>query len=402
MALNLVPPGTRIPFVRFRPIYFMFSAGLLVLSAVVFFSNGLNFGIDFRGGIMIEVGTKAVNGTRPAAKLDEMRATLGQLNLGEVTLQEFGTPQDVLIRIERQAGDERAQVAAIQRVRNAFSTVAFNVRKGPDGNTLENSTVQNGNYVMYGVLNGITLDELKKRLAKFENVEVASAGGNNVDITIRKAGNQSESDLIKIASQVRSEVETVQFRRQEFVGPQVGDELIEAGITATVLALLAIMLYVWFRFEWQFAVASVVALLHDVLLTIGLFSFFQMEFNLATVAAILTIAGYSINDTVVVFDRVRENLRKYRKMPLADLMNQSINETLARTLMTSVTTLLALLALFFFGGEIIRGFSIALIWGVVIGTYSSICLAVPLLLMLNVKRGGATPTEGPEQAPAGA
>jgi preprotein translocase subunit SecF len=182
----------------------------------------------------------------------------------------------------------------------------------------------------------------------------------------------------------------------------VGKELIMSGVWAVVLALFGILLYVWFRFEWQFSVAAILALTHDILLTLGFFAELELEFNLATVAAVLTIAGYSINDTVVVFDRVRENLRKYKKMPLPELMNKSINETLSRTVLTSVTTLLAVLALVILGGQVIRDFSLALVWGVIIGTYSSICLAVPILLYFNIRRDTfaetAPETEG--RAPA--
>ncbi|MCZ6772661.1 MAG: protein translocase subunit SecF, partial [Proteobacteria bacterium] len=178
------------------------------------------------------------------------------------------------------------------------------------------------------------------------------------------------------------------YRRTETVGPKVGGELIEAGIVAVLLALSAMLLYIWFRFEWQFGVGAVVALTHDVILTIGIFALLGLEFNLSTVAAILTIAGYSINDTVVVYDRVRENLRKYKTMDLDALLNLSINNTLSRTLLTSVTTLLALFALFLFGGEVIKGFSFAMIWGVIVGTYSSIWIAVPLLVYMKLQRGG--------------
>ncbi|HBF98224.1 MAG TPA: protein translocase subunit SecF, partial [Alphaproteobacteria bacterium] len=167
---------------------------------------------------------------------------------------------------------------------------------------------------------------------------------------------------------------------------KISGELVEAGTLAVILAVIAMLVYIWFRFEWQFSVGAVVALLHDVVLTIGIFSLLQLEFNLSIIAAILTIVGYSMNDTVVVYDRVRENLRKYKKMPLDDLLNLSINDTLSRTAMTSLTTLLALLALYIFGGEVIRGFTFAMIWGVVVGTYSSIFVAAPLLLVLGVKR----------------
>lgn len=302
MLLKLVPANTKINFVRFRKFYFALSLLMLAAAGASYGLQGLNYGIDFAGGILVEV--RAVDDKKEPKDADiaAMRRTLGALGLGEVSLQTFGQPSDVLIRVEKQSGDEKAQMAAIAKIRSALG----------DG---------------------------------------------------------------------------FQYRRQEFVGPTVGAELIRSGAIATILALLAIMAYVWFRFEWQFGLAAVIALAHDVFLTIGLFSELQMEFNLSTVAAILTIAGYSINDTVVVFDRVRENMRRYKKMPMVDLMNRSINDTLSRTLMTSITTMLALLALYFFGGPVIQDFSIAMIWGIIIGTYSSICLAVPLLLLMNLKRG---------------
>ena len=181
----------------------------------------------------------------------------------------------------------------------------------------------------------------------------------------------------------------------------MGAELIEAGITAVLLALAAMLIYIWFRFEWQFGVGAVIALMHDVILTIGVFSVLGLEFNLSTVAAVLTIAGYSINDTVVIYDRVRENLRKYKTLPLDDLLNLSVNDTLSRTILTSVTTLLALLCLFFFGGQVIKGFSFAMIWGVIVGTYSSIWVAVPLLVYMKLKRGGLIVGEVDDDQPAG-
>jgi len=182
----------------------------------------------------------------------------------------------------------------------------------------------------------------------------------------------------------------VEYRRTEFVGPKVSDELFRDGILAVIFAIIGILAYIWFRFEWQFGLGAIIALCHDVLTTVGIFSLTGLEFNLSTVAAILTIAGYSINDTVVVYDRVRENLRKYKSMPLTALLNNSINETLSRTIMTSLTTLLALGSLYILGGEVIRGFSFGMIWGVLVGTYSSVFLAVPLLLYLNVDRGTGT------------
>ena len=295
--LRLVPIGTKIDFMRRRKIAAVASITLAVASVLLFLIQGLNYGIDFRGGILMEIRTQG------PAKIGELRADLSGLGLGEVELQEFGEETDVLIRVEKQQGDEKAQLLAVEAVKTAL--------------------------------------------------------GGGVD-----------------------------YRRVEFVGPKVGGELIEAGVTAVLVALGAMLIYIWFRFEWQFGVGAVTALLHDVLLTIGIFALLGLEFNLSTVAAILTIAGYSINDTVVVYDRVRENLRKYKTLPIDDLLNLSVNETLSRTVLTSVTTLLALFALFFFGGQVIKGFSFAMIWGVLIGTYSSIWIAVPLLVYMKLKRGG--------------
>ncbi|MCY4191522.1 MAG: protein translocase subunit SecF [Rhodospirillaceae bacterium] len=317
MLLRLVPVGTKIPFVRFRMVYLAFSMVLLLLGASMFYAKGLNFGIDFKGGILLQAVEVDAEGNKRATDIGALRAKLSGLGLGEVAIQNFGSNEDILIRVEKQPGDNKKQVAAIENIKAALG-------------------------------------------------------------------------------------ENFRIDREEFVGPKVGSELIQAGIIATLLALCAILVYVWFRFEWQFGIAAVVALTHDIMLTVGLFSLLQLEFNLATVAAVLTIAGYSINDTVVVFDRVRENLRKYKKLAMPDLMNLSINETLSRTVLTSFTTMLALLSLFFLGGEVIRGFSVALIWGVVVGTYSSICIAVPVLLKLRIKRlGQPSETEETAQAAAG-
>ncbi|NQW08481.1 MAG: protein translocase subunit SecF [Alphaproteobacteria bacterium] len=295
-GIRFIPRGTTIPFVRVRKMAFVLSAALILGSLAAVLGIGLNFGIDFRGGILIEVRT-----VEPA-NVAELRTTLSALSLGEISLQRFGDDQEVLIRVQRQEGAEAEQVKAIEVVKQALG----------DG---------------------------------------------------------------------------VEYRRTEFVGPTVGQELIEAGILAVGLALLSILIYVWFRFEWQFGVGAIVALSHDIISTLGLFALIQHEFNLATVAAVLTIAGYSINDTVVVYDRVRENLRRYKKMPLAELFELSINETLSRTTMTSVTTLLALVAIYVFGGPVLADFALAMIWGIVIGTYSSIFIAVPLLLYTGLRRG---------------
>ena len=299
--LRLVPADTRIPFVANRRYAFAASAVMVVVSLLAVLLVGLNFGIDFRGGILMEVRSQQ------AVDIPRVRSTLSDLGLGEISIQEFGVETDVLIRVQRQDGAEREQMAAIEAVKQAL--------------------------------------------------------GQDYD-----------------------------YRRTEFVGPTVGEELKEAGALAVGLALLSILVYIWFRFEWQFGIGAILALGHDILTTVGLFAIIQHEFNLATVAAVLTIAGYSINDTVVVYDRVRENLRKYKRMDLADLFNMSINETLSRTTMTSVTTLLALFSIYFFGGEVLADFALAMIWGVCIGTYSSIFIAVPLLLYTNLKRGEETPT----------
>ena len=292
--INLIPVGTKINFLALRKIAILASLVLCVASFGLLVTKGLNFGIDFRGGIMLEIRTAQT------ADLSSIRSNLGSLGLGEIELQRFGKDTDVLIRIESQPGGASGQKLAVDKVKKIL---------GP----------------------------------------------------------------------------AVDYRRTEFVGPKVSGELIEAGVTAVVLALFAMLMYIWFRFEWQFGVGAVAALGHDVFLTIGVFSLLGLEFNLSTIAAILTIAGYSINDTVVVYDRVRENLRKYKVRPLEDVLNMSLNDTLSRTLLTSITTLIALLILYFFGGEVIKDFSFAMIWGVLVGTYSSIYVATPLLAHMNLR-----------------
>ena len=204
---------------------------------------------------------------------------------------------------------------------------------------------------------------------------------------------QQTAAAAKVGQVLTAEIPGTEIRRVESVGPQVSGELLTTGILAIVLAVCAVLFYIWLRFEWQFGVGAVVALGHDVALTVGVFSLIGLEFNLSTIAAILTIVGYSLNDTVVVYDRVRENLRKYKKMSLSDLLDQSVNETLSRTLMTSLTTLIALGAMFTLGPEVIKGFTFAMMWGIVIGTYSSVFVAAPLLLWFNVKRDWSTGDE---------
>lgn len=296
-TLKLVPSKTAIGFVRHHLTAFVLSLAFILGSVATLVGNGLNFGIDFRGGTLIEVSAPE------DIDIAALRGRLNAMQLGEVQIQLFGAPNDALIR----------------------------VAEAPDAVS-------------------------------------------------------AQSDLNNVA-RIRAELEQdFEIRRVEIVGPQVSRELIESGITAVLVAIASMLIYIWFRFEWQFSVGAVLALVHDVVLTLGVFSILQLDFNLSILAAILTIVGYSMNDTVVVYDRVRENLRKYKKMELGSLLDLAINETLSRTVMTSVTTLLALTALYIFGGEVIRGFTFAMIWGVFIGTYSSIFIAAPLLLRLGVKR----------------
>ncbi|GAA6178632.1 MULTISPECIES: protein translocase subunit SecF [unclassified Shimia] len=304
MRLRLVPQETNWDFFS-RPTLWLGISGVLMVAALVsFFLQGLNFGIDFRGGTTIR--------TQSAQEVvvSDYRDALVPLELGDVTITEVFDPtfeddQNVtMIRIQAQDGEEAVSSEMIEQVMAALATVA------PD----------------------------------IDDVAVES------------------------------------------VGPKVSGELIKTAVIAVVLAIGAVLVYIWLRFEWQFAVGAVLALVHDVVLTIGVFSELQIRFDLAIIAALLTIVGYSLNDTVVVFDRVRENLRKFKKMDLKEVMNLSINETLSRTVMTSVTTLLALVSLFVLGGDVIRGFVFAMIWGVIVGTYSSIFIASAVLLKLGVKR----------------
>lgn len=297
-----------IDFMRLRKLGFALSLIMTLGSLGLFVVRGLNYGIDFSGGTIIEARTTA------PADLAAMRAQLDEIGLGDVSLQGFGTDNDVLIRLQRQPGGDKEQEQAVALVKSKL--------------------------------------------------------GAGVD-----------------------------YRRTEVVGPTVGAELIRAGTEATILALFAIAAYVWFRFEWQFGVGAMLSTLHDTLTTIGLFSLFQIEFNLTTLAAILTIAGYSINDTVVIYDRVRETMRKNRTMDFGDLINKSLNETLSRTILTVSTTTLAVLSLFFFGGEVLRGFSIAMLWGIVVGTYSSLFIAAPLLYYIPPKRGAVAAPAADRAAP---
>jgi preprotein translocase subunit SecF len=304
MRLKLVPDQTSVDFLGSWKLTFSASMVMMVLSVVAFFTFGLNFGIDFRGGTSIR--------TEAAQPVDvgAYRSAIAPLGLGDVAISEvfdptFGPDQNVaMIRVQAQEGQESVPPAVLQQVEGALQAV---------------------------------------------------------DPTLR-------------------------FTSVESVGPKVSAELVQSAVLAVAAALAAILFYIWLRFEWQFSVGAVAALIHDVVLTIGLFSVLQIRFDLAIIAALLTIVGYSINDTVVVFDRMRENLIKYKKRPLIDVFNHSLNETLSRTVMTSLTTLLALLSLFVLGGDVIRGFVFAMIWGVIVGTWSSIFVAAVVVKRLGVKR----------------
>ena len=304
-AMRIVPDDTKFDFTRFRRISFPISAVLSILAIVLYFTHGLNFGIDFRGGTLIEIQQKG--GPADIAKL---RATLGGLGLGEVQLQLFGSPADVLIRIAQQPGGEAEQQAAIQKVRQALG-------------------------------------------------------------------------------------DSVEYRRVEVVGPRVSSELLAYGVGGLMLAILGILMYLWFRFEWQFAIGAMIANVHDLVLTLGFMSIAQIDFDLTSIAALLTILGYSLNDTVVIYDRIREMLRRYKKMSMPELLNISINSTLSRSIITHVTVTLALLALLLFGGQAIHSFTATMMFGVVlVGTYTSIFIAAPVLIYLGV---GTTRLEDEEK-----
>ena len=296
--LRIVPDDTKFDFMRFRRISFPVSALMSILAISLYFFHGLNFGIDFKGGTLMEVRT-----TSGAADISNMRATLGTLNLGEVQLQQFGGANEVLIRLAEQPGGEAAQQVAVAKVRNALGS-------------------------------------------------------------------------------------GVEYRRVEVVGPRVSGELLSYGVVGLGLAILCILVYLWFRFEWQFALGAMIANVHDIVLTIGFMSVTQIDFDLTSIAALLTILGYSLNDTVVIYDRIREMLRRYKKLPMPDLLNASVNQTLSRSVVTHVTVSLALLALLLFGGQAIHSFTATMMFGVVlVGTYTSVFIAAPILIYLGVGTG---------------
>ena len=314
--LRLAPENTKFPFMRFRRVSYPFSAVLSIISVVLFLTVGMNFGIDFSGGTLMEVQAKS-----GAADLSYIRDLSDHLGLGDLEVQGFGSPADASIRFGMQPGGDVAQQVAVDKV------------KGVLGDSYE-------------------------------------------------------------------------FRRIEVVGPRVSGELVQQGTLGIVLSILAVLSYLWFRFEWQFAIGAIIATMHDLLLTVGFFSITQLEFNTTSIAAILTIVGYSLNETVVVLDRIREMMRKYKKMPTDQLIDMSVNMVLPRTLMTATTVFLALLALFFLGGDVIRSFSAAMIWGICVATDSSIVICSPMLIYMGVRADafdkpadGAKETGKPAKAP---
>lgn len=309
--LRIVPDNTRFKIVRFRRFSYPFSAAYSVLVVALFLTVGLNFGIDFRGGTLIEMQAKSGQ-----TDIASIRQSANALGFGEAEVQEFGTAGDISMRFALQPGGEAAQQAVVARARETFSA----------------------NY---------------------------------------------------------------EFRRVETVGPRVSGELVQAGTLGVVLAILGVLIYLWFRFEMPLALGAIVGTLHDIVLTVGFFLITQLEFNLTSIAAILTIVGYSLNETVVVFDRTRELLRRYKTMPIEELLDLSVNSTLSRTAITSTTTVLSLLALVLFGGTAIEGFALVMLVGVVVCTYSAMFISTPVLLYLDV-RSGRLDQPAEEKLPAGA
>jgi len=298
--VRYIPVETKYSFMRYRRWSFPLSAVLSILCVAAFFALGMNFGIDFRGGTLVELQSRD-----GPANISQIREDANALGYGSVEVQQFGTPRDVSLRVQ------------LQEARD-----------------------------------GLTEEEVQQQ----------------------------------VVTDLRAAFEdTYEFRRVEVVGPRVSGELVQSGTLGVVFAIFGVLVYLWFRFEWHFAVGAVIATLHDLVLTIGFFALTQIEFNMTSIAAILTILGYSLNDTVVVYDRIRETLRKYKKITIHAVLDAAINATLSRTILTGVTTFLALIALAALGGEIIKGFAYAMIFGLVVGTYSSVFIAAPILIYLGVR-----------------
>ncbi len=344
-----------------------------VVSLVAVAVFGLNFGIDFKGGIALQA-----RANQGAAQLDELRTTVGGLGVGEVSLQEFGDPSTALIRIQRQDGGAQC-VAGAQKVMLKRAGPGWQVKPGASG-------TGDVEFTSPAALDGAAWRDAVSRAGLTVQERQLPRGTVNsakIDMTPEQQAEWCQQVAIKLVEDAIGG--KYEIRGTESVGPKIGGELMQSGILAVVATMVAIAIYVWFRFEWQFAIGALIAMLHDVISTVGIFVLFQLDFSLTALAAVLTIAGYSINDTVVIFDRVRENMRRYKKLALIDLLNLSINETLSRTLMTSSTVFVAVLALVLFGGPVLYSFSVAMLWGVIVGTYSSIWVACAGLVYLNLR-----------------
>ena len=370
---HLIRAHTKFDFLGKRKIALAVSTAINILSLLGALVFGLNFGIDFEGGIAVQV--RAKQGT---VHLDELRATLGALGVGEVSLQEFGDASTALIRVQRQEGNAQC-VANAERVMKRRAGDGWSVKPGP-------ANTGDVEFTAPGALDSANWRDAVSRVGLTAQERQLPRGNTNtarIDMTPDQRAEWCQQVAIKLVEDTIGD--KYDFRGTESVGPKIGAELMHSGVIAVIATLGAIAIYVWFRFEWQFGVGALIAMLHDVLSTIGLFVLLQLDFSLTALAALLTIAGYSINDTVVIFDRVRENMRRYKKMPLIDLLNVSINETLARTLMTAGTVFVAVLALVLFGGPVLYSFSIAMLWGVIVGTYSSIWIACAGLVYLKLR-----------------
>lgn len=370
---HIVPAHTKINFMGHRLWALGLSTLINVLSLVGVFVFGLNFGIDFEGGIAIQV--RAKQGT---IQLEELRKTTGALGVGEVALQEFGDKSSALIRVQRQEGNAEcvahADAVMKRRVGNGWS-----VKPGAEGkgDVVFTGPTQLDAAGWRDAVSRVGLTVLERELPR------ANTNTVKIEMTPEQRAEWCQQVAIKVVDDAISN--QYDIRGTESVGPKVGSELMHTGIIAVLATLAAIAIYMWFRFEWQFGIGALISMLHDVISTIGIFVLFQLDFSLTALAAVLTIAGYSINDTVVVFDRVRENMRRYKKLGLVDLLNLSINETLSRTVMTSITVFVAVLALVIFGGPVLYSFSVAMLWGVVVGTYSSIWIACAGLVYLKLR-----------------
>jgi preprotein translocase subunit SecF len=372
--VHLVPAHTKFDFMGKRLWALGLSTAINILSLLGVVFVGLNFGIDFEGGIAMQV--RAKQGT---IHLDELRDTVGALGVGEVSLQEFGDNTSALIRIQRQEGNA-ACVAHADKVMRQRAGAGWAVKPAADTHVGDVEFSAPGSLDAAGWRDavsrvGLTLQE--RQLPR------ATTNTAKIDMTLEQRAEWCQQVAIKLVEDAISS--KYDLRGTESVGPKIGEELMHSGVIAVLATMAAIALYMWFRFEWQFGIGALIAMLHDVISTVGIFVLFQLDFSLTALAAVLTIAGYSINDTVVVFDRVRENLRRYKKMNLIELLNFSINETLSRTLMTSVTVFVAVLALVIFGGPVLYSFSIAMLWGVIVGTYSSIWIACAGLVFMKLR-----------------